>query len=282
MSVISGLAGRINGQSTVGRWSISHTADLQPIIASNTKGAPVRVTGNSDWTGTYEAWGHTPGLFPGELFQFQGSIDGANGADSGASGAIVDSVAIEWDIAAGAPIKHTVSFSANAALTLGADVVAVDSTDPAAFTTVGTKLNIVNSIPDSPTNADLDDVTSMTLTITADNKAYASSSTAGVMKRVAGNLDATVSITALTDDWSTLPQINDIRSLKLFVNATEFWLIEYVIFAELTDMEVNREGDPVGATMTANFTGFSEVGTTTPAWTEGEITQPDSTKKWAA
>lgn len=98
--------------------------------------------------------------------------------------------------------------------------------------------------------SDIVEVTGWTLHTESNNVAYASSSTAGYRKRVAGvrdgggrvegKLDATAS-SAITD----VLDVGDELTLKLYVDATHFYSVPAVI--DTLDVEVDVDtGQPVG------------------------------------
>jgi hypothetical protein len=277
MGVISGKGGAVDGSAEVRGWSINSEADLQAYVDSATKGGTARTAGNEDWSGQYQAYGHTPVRMPGTTFQFKGSIDGAVGVDSGAGGSIVDQVEIRIDIESGAIIEHTVQFSANAALAFGA-AVAADASVPDPPTSIGCKIQTAEAVA-APSFADILDVRTITLTITSDNKMYVSSESAGQVKRVAGNIDFTVQFDVYVDDFSDAPAVNEVANLRLFVNATEFWDLKWVRYGESSDNDVQIEGaDVVGATLNASMHGFANVDGDTP--TEGFIKDPSGATFW--
>lgn len=277
MSVISGNSGAVEHAGTdvaaVGKWSISSTADLQKYVASNTKSGTVTLDGNTDWSGSYEAKGHTPFKMPGEAFTFEGSIDGSKGASGTA---IVDQVEITIDIEAGAIIAHTVTFSANGALTLGAQTAA-DATVPDAPTSIGTKVETALAIA-TPVFTAITDVRTVTITIRSDNNQFVTSDTSGEVRRNPGNIDADISISVYTNDFASLPAVNDIRAIKVFVDATTFWLFEWVKFGEISDMGADIEGaGNVEATLNCTMHGFTDVAGTP---TEGKIVDPAVATFW--
>lgn len=273
MGVISGIGGAVDSTGTVRTWQVSATNDVQSVYASNTKGMPVVQAGNDDWSGSYTAYGHTPAVMPGDGFTFTGSVDGTNGVTGTA---IVDSVEIVINIEGGEKIGHTVNFSGNGDLSKGA-AAATDATSPDTPTSIGTKCEIAT--PDaSPTYSEISDVRQMTLTITSENPDYVSSSTSGGTRRTAGNLSATVSISVYTDDFDTLPDEGEVVGMKIYVNATEFWDLDWIRVSDISDMGADIEGAAlVEATINGSYTGFTTISTTV---TEGSITQPDATEFW--
>jgi predicted outer membrane repeat protein len=273
MAVIGGTSGAVNGVNTVRTWTVTSTADLQAGVASNTKRGEVIVDGNTDWSGSYTCYGHTPGNMPGDGITFTGSLDGTNGVTGTA---IIDSVEITIDIEAGAIIAHTVNFSGNGALTKGG-AVATDATTVCPPSSIGCKAEIGTMVA-VPVWSEISDVRTMTITITCGNQAYVSSATAGGTKRTAGNWSATVAITVYTDDYSSLPDENDSYRLRIYVDGSTFWLFEFVVFGETSDMGADIEGAAVvGGGLNARWNAYDTVAA---ACTEGQIVQPDTTVWW--
>ena len=275
MGVVSGLSGAVNGKSTVRKWSISYTADTQAFVASNTKLGTGRLAGNKDWSGAYEGYGHTPDAIPGAEFTFTGSIDGTKGV---AGTAIVDTVEIVIDIESGGIISHTVSFSANGALTEGA-AAAVDASLPAVYTAIGCKVEVSDVLAEVA-YADLPDVRTITISMTASNASYVSSDTGGETKRVAGNLDVTIAVSLYTNDPSTspIPAVNAHQFIRCYVNSTEYWEFLAVLTGEHSDVEVDIEGAAItGLTLNFGMSGWYDLDGTI---TEGEINTPALATVW--
>lgn len=278
MSVVSGKNGAVDGSTDVRDWSISSEADLQAYVSSATKGGTARVPGNVDWNGQYNSYGHTPVRMPGETFEFKGSIDGSVGANCPANGAIVDQVEIRIDIEAAAIIDHTVAFSANGILSFGA-TVAADASVPSPPPSKGTKIQ--TAVPSgSPSYGDILDVRTVTITITSDNKSYVSSESAGQVKRTAGNIDFSLSYSVYADDFSNanVPAVNTVADIKVFVNATQFWHLQWCKYGEASDLGVGIESaDNVAASLNAVMEGFTDISATP---TEGFIKNPAGTTFW--
>jgi len=271
MGVLSGILGAVDGKKSVRSWTITTTNEIAAFVTSGGKHGTGRIAGNGDWNGSYEALGHTPEVMPGEALVFTGTIDGTNGATGTA---IVDSVTINWDQEGGAPITHTVNFSSNGALTLGA-AAATDVVVPTPVPSVACKvmLDLVGGTP-----AELVDVRNMSLTITAGNAAYKSSSSAGGTLRTAGNIDFTLSISVYTDDFANLPAAGDVKEVHLYVDDTLFWSLKWVIFGDASDLKVDvEEAAIVSATLNGAMNGTALLVATQ---TLGEIAQPGPTVWW--
>lgn len=265
MTVISGKHGAVDGVGTVRTWSISSSADLQAVVASNTKGGTSRSEGNIDWDGQYTAYGDDPTHYPGEGFTFTGCLDTT--VNKGFSGvAIVDGVEIVVDIAAAAVIAHVVNFSANGVLDPVDTTGVEDVTIPNPPSSKGCKVQI-GTFLSTAVFADFVDVTRFAISITTDNKPYVTSSTAGQTQRKEGNVDARVSIDwALDEDgMAGLPVANDINEVKLYVNATEFFHFKWLMWSEPDNVEVSRESaDIINGTLTGELK-VAAAPETTPA-----------------
>lgn len=265
MGVITGKLGAVNGVPCIRSWGINDVQNVQTVIASCTDGATGAIPGNNDWSGTFSQFTGSPTHLPGDTLSFAASMDGVNGLSGPV---IVDSITINWDIESGAPIECITAFSANGALTYAAntdsDATLFDQED------VVSKGSILKHGPTAIVTRD--DLRTMTMTLTADNKSYVSSSTAGETKRLAGNISGTVSATVYEDDLSNLPSPGSYEHWKMFVGVTLFWEIKWILINNLSGIEINREsGDLVGATINGMFSAFDD---TTPAPVKGTIEQP--------
>ncbi len=275
MGVISGIAGAVNGVSGMRNWSIMTSAEVQAYIASHTAGGTGRQIGNTDWSGSYGCYGHTPASLPGAALSFVGSIDGTNGA---AGTAIVDSCDIECDIEASGLLSHTVNFSGNGALTLGAGVAA-DATTAIPGTAIGCKAAFGTLVAE-PVWTDIVDVRNWKLSLSAANQEYVNSGTSGQKRRTAGNIDATISIAVHVDDLADLPVLNAIHAVRLYVSATLYWEILWGIVGEASDIQIDREGAAiVGATINLPWTGIATIAA---AATKGSIKTPAGATFWPA
>ncbi len=290
MAVIAGIDGHISKESTtkiscVRTWGITTAASLQEAVCSAAAGAKFRVDGIIDWSGQYSAYGAVPDIWPGESFQFDGAIVGADAAAVGVTGdAICDSVVINIDIEARAILNHQVNFSAEGSdldFANGSVDVPADDGIPAPVTASACKVEIAPGLAFT-SFAEIAEVRTATITISKENLAYASSSTGGVTFRKEGNLDARLDITAyaaLADGWDSWPKPNVIYAIKVYVNATEFYLFKYLVTQDMGGLDVDIEGGGlVGGSLGFDFTGYAEE--TGPTWTQGVITKPDLSDLW--
>ncbi len=276
MAILSGKNGAVDGAAIVRNWNITSNADTQAYVASNTQGGTGRQTGNTDWSGAYSAYGHTPANLPGELFEFKGSVQGTTGAVSPAAGAIVESVEITCDIEGGGILSHVVNFAGNGVLTKGAAI----ATDPTALippSSIGCDAQL-GTLAASPVYTALTDVRGWTLTLTSANQPYVTSDTAGGTKRTVGNLDASMSISVYESDLTALPVENDINAIRLFVDATTHWEILWGMFGEISDILVDIETAAViGATLNASMNGLADIASSD---TIGSIKTPAASTFW--
>lgn len=273
MAVLSGIGGAVDGVETMRTWTVNHSADLQAIVASNTDQGTIVLDGNTDWTGSYTSYGHTPVRMPQDGFTFTGSIDETNGATGTA---ICDSIEIVNDIETGAVIAHTVNFSANGALSLGA-AAAADASTPDPPTSIGTDVQVGTAVG-VPVWTALTDVRGWTLTLTADNQNYVSSDTSGGNLRLAGNISGTIAVPVYEDDFADLPTVNSHSYIRLYVTATTYWDIGFVQWGEASDLMVDREAAAViGATLNGQWTGWASVDA---ASTKGYIKDPSTAAWW--
>ena len=274
MSVLSGIGGAINGVTQLRTWQIDPKTDLASYASSNTLQAMAAMEGNTDWTGSYSAYGSTPVSMPTEALSFAGSIDGTNGATGTA---IVDSVEISWDIEGAKPIEHVVNFSGNGALTIEADASA-DASVTLPLPSKGRKVEL-GTLVDAPVWTEVSDVRTIKLTISANNKAYASSSSSGGMLRLAGNIDCGVSYSVYAGDWAALPTLNQLTAIRLYDAAATFWLINWMIVGETTGLQVDREGAGlVGATINLKHLPIATIDA--GGLTAGTITNPATSEWW--
>ncbi len=274
MAVDTGRLACLDGVSTMAMWMIASGADVQAIIASNTKGAPARKAGNVDWSGRYTAFGHTPVWMPSQAKTFIGSTNGSKGCKGNV---LVDSAEIVIDIAAGAVIQHTVELSANGALDRNDTTSVSDATTPDGPSSKGCKVEIATPAG-TPSWDQLADVQRVTLRFSSDNKPYIGSAVPGHTVRKRGNFDLELSIPVLADSLGDVPAENEVKLVRVYVDATTYWDIAAVIFNEATDFTVDRQtGALIGCTLNAAFTGFYDVAGTP---TEGFIKTPAVATWW--
>ncbi len=279
MGVLNGLFGVVNQEGAIvgstQKWSITYSEASTEYGASSTKQGMVRIAGNKDWSGVYTALGGLPAIKMGDIFQFLGSIDGTNGVESDAAGAIVDDVKIVWDIEGGGKITHEVTFSANGSLTLGAVTDVPDTTLPPVI------LSSIIAVPlqqsDAlavPSYSAVVAIRTMELTLSSTNQEYNDSSTGGDTKRVKGMFDAQFTYTLYEADPALLFVPGTVKMLKAFIDGSLFWDLQFMRFGEISNLEADQEsGALIGPSQVCNFSGFVNIAGT---MTEGVIKSPES------
>lgn len=278
MGIHSGKFGVVNGHSTIRNWTVTEARNNVRYRASNTRGGSARVPGIHTWSGSFGGYGGLPLVMPGEIFTFAGYTAPANNV-LGANGqritgqAIVDNIAITWDWAGGNPLSYQVNFSGHLDPAWTSAAALSDSTIPE-IEPICDKL-FEFSVDDGSTFAELEDLTTATLTLTAENQAYVNSSTNCYTGRVAGPFDWTLAVTQQSDvraggDFD----IGDNLVLRAYTSATEYWLLKWGMVKDFTGLNVDREsGAILQRTINLEMNGF--VGGVV-----GEVEKPGAVAFW--
>ncbi len=280
MGIHRGIGGAVSVGSvvsTVRKWVINDMGNPPDVRASSTDGATGRVDGNTDFSGAFMLYHHTPPCKPGDLFTGTFSEDGTNGGTTAASGAICDAIEVSWDCQTAAPIACTVMFSGTGALTWGA-AAADDTSTPTFFTSKARGLSFAPAAA-SLVYATLNDVTTVRLRISKDNAPYVTAAANGVTKREPGNWDGQLIFDALAStSLSAFPARNAFKAGKAFVTGSLFWDLRWLVVDRLDDITVDIEGKQyVGARVTMSFSSHADIAGT---WTKGTIIAPAPTTWW--
>lgn len=269
-----GKFGVVNGRSAIQNWSINHTSFPAVTKPSNLRNGTMRRKGVQDWNGSFTQVHGKPDLFPGESFTFQGytssdtDVYDTNGEVYSGT-AFIDSMNMVWSWANGTPaILTTFNFSGSGALTSSNTKYTDTSTE---MTPSICDLKIEQA--DVDVFSAIANVTNITWNVTAENVGRANSSTSCWVERKAGNIDWTLAVTE--EETDQLLAIGDNFQLKLYVNATEFWLLKWGHLESYTDLTVDVEsGDIISKVI--NFSMEGHDGTTGV----GTIKDPDDTAQW--
>jgi hypothetical protein len=281
MGLHSGKWAAVNGISTLRHWTVSETQAPAMGRASNTGFAPVRKKGVRSWSGQYTAYGAQPQCMPGTIFGFTGFSapdDDVSGAGQTFTGnAIVDSVSMTWNWGNGEYLGHTVNFSGHLALTKGTGVMPVDAAVPDMPPVALCKIQ--TGAPDGSGYADLPNVVTVTLNISSSNQSFVNSSTivGGVLwtGKKAGLPDWNLSISQQDNQRVGAPfDIGDNISIKLFTDATLFWLLQWGHVRDFTGIDANRE---TGAIL-ARTINIDQTALDTTAL--GLVVMPSGTQWW--
>jgi len=261
MAVHSGKLGVVNGVAGVKDWAVTVLSRVSDYGASNTKNGRVRPIGVKDWNGRFNFVGVIPPAMPGESFSWQGY----DGADLSSGTAIIDSVELFCDIENAREIVGTCNFSGNGAHTFGIGT-ATDVTTTSPYPALGCKANYAGT--------DIPDVRNWRLTISANNRPYVSSDTANWTKRVAGMIDAQAMVSMYVTTLAGLPAMNAYDILKLYVDATTYWSLKWMMGTNVAPYANVDSADAVGANLIFQFSGLDD------ADTAGSIVKPDLVVWW--
>jgi len=276
MSIRSGKHGVVNGQSTIRNWTIVDEMTPQKFVASNTAKGAARRNGINSWNGTFQGYGHSPVVLPGDIFAFIGYTapnDDVSGAGERASGnAIVDSLNINWNWQNGEIINHTINFSGHLGLTWASGAAVTDATDPTVPEVCGTKIEYST---DGMAWAEMTDLLSASLTLTSENLAYVNSSTGCNTGRKKGNLDWTLAIVQqdVIRGAYAFDKGDDLQ-LRLWIDDTDYWELVWGKVRNFTNITVDIETGAI-IQRTVNMEMNGHVGGNL-----GSITLPGAMSAW--
>lgn len=286
MGVYSGRLGVVNGQSTIRNWNVSEVMSPSKYVASNTRGGAGRTNGVWDWTGSFGLYGAVPTLLPGDAFTFKGltspdDLIPGNAGELLTGAAIVNQLVINWNWAGGETLNMDCSFGGNGLLSKQNAVQSVDATAPAALTVIGTK---IQHSTDGASWYDIPNLTSAALTLTSEVPTYSNSSTydAGSLAqwtgRTKGPIDWTLALNQEDNKpggTNGYPKIGTLHQLRLYINATDFWLLKWGRIGDYSNLTVDREtGAVISRTLNIAMAGFSDAGAV------GAITLPGAGSSW--
>lgn len=263
MSVISGINCIVDGVPSMSAWKVRMLNMPPEFSSSDIPGAMGRALGNTDWRGIYRQYGHTPEHFPGDSIAFKGNVDANYGVS--ATG-IIDKMTITCPIEPGGLIDSVVEFSNNdaAGLVPGAASGTKGAT-PTIFSAITRKINWSGS-----------DVRARNwrLVLSARNRPYVDTDTAGFVMRTPGNLDAQFQYGHYQDNASSLPGEGEIAVIRFYVTATLYWELTWGIIERVDDWGADHEGaENVFANIFGSWT--AQDGTSI-----GSMKNPAGATKW--
>lgn len=272
MGIYTGKYAVVDGVSTLRNWSISAPQDVKGYVASNTRSGTGRRKGNSDWTGSYGAYGAVPVFMPGQAGAFSGyaANDKIYGGDI-----VVDSVNINWNYESADPLAHVVNFGGDGALEQSSG-----SLEDASFPDVPEIVGLPFEIMLAGGSASWEPVcvTQVGLSLSMPSKSYVNSCTDGWTGRLPGAaLDWSASLTTQNEDFESLPfGRGDLIGLRLYTTDSEYYELLWGIVGGFTNFNVNREtGEIISMTIPISMAGFDhdeeEV---------GHILLPDGSTYW--
>lgn len=273
--VHSGKYGVVNGQETVREWTITDNLSLTRYVASNTLIGSGRKNGIRAWSGSFSQYGHKPTLLPNDVFAFRGYTAPTDPGVSPAGlvyfgQARVSQVAVTWNWESNEIISTETQFTGHLALATEHETE-VDISVPDPLTPSGTKIEA--------DDVEIPNLTTATLTLTADVQTYVNSSThitghtwTGVRN---GPIDWTLAVTMQdVRRGAPVPTIGSDSELKLYVDDTDFWLLEWGQLGDITGISVNREsGAIIQQTLNFAMNGFNDGEV-------GQIVLPGEVSPW--
>lgn len=298
MSVLAGLTGQVVlGSSVVAstsQWGTNIRANNVAAVLSNTAGMTMRNKGPRDFTGSFMGK-HKAALgfiVPGTVYTFYGQME----TDEMKAAIICSQVVYNAPISSGGHINYTANFEAagSSDATLADNTLYVlqnktsfsDSTDPAAYASVegGAKVHW-NPLTGGTLagDAEVNEIQDWSLTLSCATKPWVSSSTGGVTKRRAGPKDASATVRMLQSDLSVLQATASILTpgqygvLKLYVDSTTYFLLEYCNVNSLNMVNNHETGDLDAVDVGFDYTGYAIV---SGAYDKGQIVDPSSNVFW--
>ncbi len=285
--LLTGKQSRVHIGSIVanaGEWNIVPETDIHEKRTSATACGPVRVAGVEKWSGSYMAHGALPAILPGDAFTFTGIVSGTDVADvarvaTGAARCHEAVITINYET--GEPLAHTVSFQSNGALTYP-----VFDTPGTAFdydTALGAANFLIPNAVAMPVKSDdlsstltfgdtFPDVRTVTITLSTANPERVTSSTSGVAKHDAGNIDVKVSMNVFEADPTLFLLIGDTRAYRFYTSATEYWEIDFLTVEGMSDFTIDPASpDLIGVTYEL---GYSAVANLNSNDTAGNVIKP--------
>ena len=261
-NVITGEGGAVGGAVCVRLYKVERINEPARAVCSASDGAVIRLGGIDDWRGIYMAYGHTPAVLPGDLFQFIGATRDGKGASSVANGAIVERIRISWDIEGKDQfIQHAVQFArATGALSFGA-ASATDVSTPDPATSRSMTINLTGCT----------ELRKMDLELISHNPRFVTGSTAGGRERKAGTKDGRFTCKIYTED-ADFPANESIDEVEFSVGGGLNWTMKWALLT-LTAPLLRIENGLFEADLAGEFTGYKDG-------SKGNITSPAGVAWW--
>ena len=280
--------------STVRNWQTSIMQDSKSISASNTHGGTNRRPGLYDWNGNFQTFDGNPAAYPGQEFQFIGyagpdDLGDIGGTGYGATGpALLESITTDWNFVANDPVTTTHNMVSKGPLLNYADASIWDGSDPLAVqaSVCPMLLYKVSALGVIDANPIAICFQSVNFNLTSNPKEFANSCTGGWKSRMLGFYDWTAAFVVDEADTKKVKSVTvgatplvpgDYVSARLYVNATQYWLLNYGIVESFNNYNVNIEtGDIITYTINLQMSGCNAHD-----MTGATITGPDGFELWS-
>ena len=269
MSIRTGKDGSVDGISCLTQWQVSRTAALTKYAASCTDRGTGATSGNINESGSLSGLGGNPPITPGVPFAFVGIADQTPSEFRSYGGTVLPlSLSINCDKEGGGNINWSSNFGVQGELTPG--TAAAAAIDPSEYNVHPGASDVADASTldtDGTDEVPIAGFRKWSLSISVPEKTYVQN---GLVYRQAGNLECSVSIDVYSEDLrNALTDPNTLRILKLFVDDTDFWNLEWVRWSDASNFVVNRgTQDLMGYTLNAMWTSVSDQSAL------GHITRP--------
>ena len=276
----------VNGMSTVRDWSINDAHDIKKYVASNTHFGQGSRPGVQSWDGSFQHYGHTPVVMPGDLFSFLGYFGNGGPGPRYAGDAMCEQVVVNWNWGSGDILNTQVQFKGHLDLDEqgGDGGQPLDQSVPTVPMVPCTKIEY--SI-DGGAFEEWDNLVSAALTLTCALQSYVNSST---VVTVGGNCRLWTGQVAGPIAWSLAVTEQDVQrdlfikgqsvDWKLYVTDVLFWRLRWGMVRDFTGLQASAEtGAIIQQTCNVDMDGFDPTAGSYAAST-GYIKKPDGTTWW--
>lgn len=234
--IIIGRDGYVNGIPCIQSWALNRASTVGRYSASCTDRGTAAHNGNINESGVITGIGGNPAITPGVDFTFKGVTDNTPGAARVYDGTILPtSLDIDCPTEDGTPITWSANFGVQSELTPGA-VGAADAT-------FAEHLGATAALPpelstDGSAWYAIPGFRSWHISLTTPEKTRVSNAKT---VRKAGNLEGEITINIYEDEIRNVNfDINTVKQVRLYVDATTYWLFKWIKFSDISGMTVNR------------------------------------------
>ena len=272
---LSGKYGAIDAVKDITNWSITETSEPVESVTSATKGGRRRSSGIKDASGSYAGKGGDPIVKPFVKHAFKGysapddEVYGSAGITYEGD-VYANSITINFNPSGNEDINHSVDFAFDQGVVIGSGFYKDDG-PPYLSSVCPFKIEYGAA----GAEVEIEHISTATLTFTVDILEYVNSSTNCTKGRKPGPLDWSLDIT-IEDNVRPIPIQADER-LKVWINATEFFILEFGHLASYSDFNVDIEsGAIISQTMNWMMQAYEQDALTTI----GQIIWPDLDVVW--
>jgi hypothetical protein len=263
MSITRGRDGYVNGIPCITSWMVSKSAAVTPYQASCTGRGTGITRGVINEIGTISGIGGNPPITPGTEFTFKGVIDNSVGFVKVLDGTVLPtSLTINIPKETGGNINWTAAFGVQGQLVEGA----VGAADTSFVLHEGASLAADPVLDNAGDPYTIPGFRDCSFTIDCPEATYVISN---AMYRKPGNLSANVTFNIYNDDYidaKFAPNVVD--KVKIYIDATTFWLFEWLRFTDIGNFTIDRATQAIiGHSIGAQWTAVN-------AATEGSIVRP--------